>query len=124
MLLDAYCAKRSPAPKKRTKRPAKKAARKRAARKSAALNAIDVIRAEDREGRHGGLVPIGALRRRMGLARAKFDRALLGLEKKGKIDLKSANDSRSLNPEDVIAISGDQRGRPGETVRLQYAVIR
>jgi len=74
----------------------------------------------DRRGRHGGLVPMGDVRRalaHLGLAREAFDAALLEQERVYAVDLKIANNPAKVKaPDDGIPIEG--RGL------LYYVVLR
>ena len=97
-----------------------------AARSSAAGVALtevqvqEALREVDAGGRHGGLVPIPALRRvvleRTGAAREAFDALLLEMEKRFALDLKISDNPRIASAEEGIAVPG--RGL------VFYAVVR
>jgi hypothetical protein len=54
---------------------------------------LDAVRAADREGRHGGLVPIGDVWARLGAPNRKAaERVLLEMQRTYEMDLKVAND--------------------------------
>lgn len=68
------------------------------------------IRDADRNGRHGGMVPIPEARKlalaQTGESRERFDAALLDLERAFQIDLKIANDPRRPDASEGIAVPG------------------
>lgn len=63
-----------------------------------------LLRAIDREERHGGVIPLERVRARLGLPRAAADALLLAGQDGWHIDLKIANDpARLARPDDAIA---------------------
>jgi hypothetical protein len=103
--------------------PARETQAARPSPNGAALTDVQVqeaLREVDASGRHGGLVPIPALRRavleRTGAAREAFDARLLEMEKRFALDLKISDNPRIAGAEEGIAVPG--RGL------VFYAVVR